>query len=944
MNRYKSLLIAFFSACSINLFAQVIEKIEFDQEGLYISSFIIEGENYTLNKLPLLSYQVNDQKQITFSGKLKKLHDTVFHYEDEKIIIEFATLDNFSQGWKCSVKLTNNYADTLKINNIVPFGATSNKVHITGKGNHYLSRTYLFRPGCLPVNVIVPDNAWDLGFSEISVGEFNICALARRTGHSEKTKKRRFNNYLPPGESVTYTFWAETYHGDWQNGLKKIFRERMLYDIEPGTFNDTLYQREDLKWIRHAYVSHLIMAWDDMFYDGIEQRYTIDEFLEQGKQWYGGDDFIAVWPTWPTLGLDQRNQWDLYKDLPGGLNKINQLADSCRKIGTNFFISYNPWDKSTRDENHYEGMAKLIAAIGADGVVLDTKGSSSPELQEAADSVRKGVIMYSEGMAVPEDMQYIISGRVHNALYYPPMLNLNKFIKPDFAIFRVAEIKFERIRREYSLALFNGYGIEINIFPPGRPYWAEKDYRYLGRVAQVLRENSLAFTSGKYVPLIPTLKDSIWVNHWKESQKELYTIFSLIPEGFQGPLFSSNPEPNTHFVDLWNHEEIVPDTINSKLFLPVSTNAFHKKWLGTNNEGAAGAIAKFPTILQTGIHNNDSLTIAAQKGNEIRVWKGDPAYGKNYFSFDCKRQTISIKNKLGSHEGKLVVQLLDNEELIDERVLWMDFASPGLVSQKMLTGKAKKAPNGMVKIPAGSYKMEIQQGDDFIPYPKFITKDSIHISSFFMDKHPVTNKKFKGFLDATNYKPKDTANFLKHWINSKIPSGRENYPVVYVSYEDAQAYAKWAGKRLPTEIEWQYAAQAGETSRKWPWSEDKVNMDDKESITKTLTISKFDIQDSSLCNTGNGKMDAVGSYPKGSNSWGLHDLVGCVWQITNDVYYNGAYRFIILKGGSYFNPGSSWWYVQGGPRPLTWRQMLLRVSPGFERNATVGFRCVKDIK
>ena len=72
------------------------------------------------------------------------------------------------------------------------------------------------------------------------------------------------------------------------------------------------------------------------------------------------------------------------------------------------------------------------------------------------------------------------------------------------------------------------------------------------------------------------------------------------------------------------------------------------------------------------------------------------------------------------------------------------------------------------------------------------------------------------------------------------------------------------------------------------------------------------------------------------------DLVGNVWQLTNDLYDNGSYYFIIIRGGSYYHPTSSWWYVKGGPQPLNRTQMLLRVSPGFERNATVGFRCVKD--
>ena len=81
----------------------------------------------------------------------------------------------------------------------------------------------------------------------------------------------------------------------------------------------------------------------------------------------------------------------------------------------------------------------------------------------------------------------------------------------------------------------------------------------------------------------------------------------------------------------------------------------------------------------------------------------------------------------------------------------------------------------------------------------------------------------------------------------------------------------------------------------------------------------------------------------GANPYGLQDLVGSVWQLTNDVYMSGSHRYIMMKGGSYFKPSSSCWYVQGRPRELHYRQFLLRVSQGFERNATVGFRCMKDL-
>jgi formylglycine-generating enzyme required for sulfatase activity len=177
----------------------------------------------------------------------------------------------------------------------------------------------------------------------------------------------------------------------------------------------------------------------------------------------------------------------------------------------------------------------------------------------------------------------------------------------------------------------------------------------------------------------------------------------------------------------------------------------------------------------------------------------------------------------------------------------------------------------------------------------------------------------------------------------EIPAGQENYPVVYVSYEDARAYAEWAGKRLPTEVEWQYAAQTSALNE-WPWIQKKPVRRVEQFVTSTLTVSSLEGIDPKLCNLGDGNLYPVGKYRKGANPFGLEDLVGCVWQLTNDLYTSGSYRYILIKGGSYFKPSSSWWYVQGGPRELHYRQQLLRVSEGFERNSTVGFRCIADMK
>jgi formylglycine-generating enzyme required for sulfatase activity len=855
-----------------------------------------------------------------------------------------------SLGFRCKIVFANNSKDTLSLSNVVPFGSSGKEAVITGKGNHPLSRTHLFLPGKLSVNVIVPDNAWNLGYSGLRLdADHGLFGLTRRDPDSfVKATRRRFETIILPGGSVTYFLYADVYRGTWQDGLKEVFQNRYLYDLK--SFDDKLFKRIDLQWIKKSYVMHLMMAWDKDYYDYKTGLFNWRRFQERGRKLYGGDDVICLWPTWPTLGLDQRNQFDMYRDLPGGLPKLRQLADSLRSNGTKFFIAYNPWDESTRSEGHLQGLAELIRETSADGVVLDTKGESSRELQEAADAVKPGVVMYSEGMAVPKDMPGIISGRVHNALYYPPMLNLNKLIRPDFSIFRVAEVFKEPIKREYAVAFFNGYGTEINQFAPGHPEWEEEQYRFLGRTTRILRENNSAFTSFNWTPLVPTLRDSIWVNQWPardisiytvfRPKKTLFTIFSLKPEGYKGALIEIDQESGYHYVDLWNHEEVVPIVVDNRLYAQVKLEAFNSYDLGTNNEGSVGCIAKLPHVLRVSYRNNH-LSIEAGKGTEIRLWTGNPAYGKTYESLPRSTHDLFLPDHIGRYEGKLVIQLFDGDELADERIIELRPGTPRLISKVQYTEPPAEKPSGMVRIPAGRFSFNTTHGDAFIPYPEEGEGEKVAMKSFWMDRTPVTNRQFREFLQATGYRPSDTANFLKHWRKGSIPPGEENFPVVYVSYEDAQAYAAWAGKRLPTELEWQYAAQT-EKGNEWPWRQTRPVVRKAQFVTETLTVTAIEGINPRNANLGDGKPYAVGKYPRGANPYGLLDLSGCVWQLTNDLYESGSYRYVIMKGGSYFKPSSSWWYVQGGPRELHYRQALLRVSQGFERNATVGFRCVKD--
>ncbi|WP_431213487.1 hypothetical protein ACQ86N_00710 [Puia sp. P3] len=521
-------------------------QLLFSSDSTQVNGLRTGAYSFTFrHPLPLVSFVLNGQRCSTAEKSAPWSHSLAVH------------------AGNGTLSFTNISSDTLELTNPVPFGEDSDHVYITGLGDHPLSRTHLFLPGRTPVNVIVPDNAWDMGYCSFGVSvpsqpdSQELSALLRRDRKGVVNgKASRFGTTLYPGGVVRYKWYSSLTAGGWREALTENFQHRMLYDTT--RFDDSLFQRQDLRWMRNTYVVQIMMTWDKDYYDYNDRSFHIDRLLADAKRHYGGDDVLAIWPTWPSLGLDQRNQFDLFRDLPGGLRQVRALSEYCHRQGTKFFICYNPWDEGTHHEDHFEGLSRLIGATAADGVVLDTKGSSSKELQAAADRVRKGVVMYSEGMAVPKDMSGIVAGRVHNALYYPPMLNLNKLIKPEFTIYRVTELYKEKVRREFALAFFNGYGTELNIMPPGKPDWVEEQYSYLGRTTRILRENTTNFVSRGYTPLIATTADSIWVNRWQTPGKTIYTVYSLRPSGYKGLLFREQPSEGFHFVDLWRHEPVVP--------------------------------------------------------------------------------------------------------------------------------------------------------------------------------------------------------------------------------------------------------------------------------------------------------------------------------------------------------------------------------------------------
>ena len=169
-----------------------------------------------------------------------------------------------------------------------------------------------------------------------------------------------------------------------------------------------------------------------------------------------------------------------------------------------------------------------------------------------------------------------------------------------------------------------------------------------------------------------------------------------------------------------------------------SVEAFSEKYLETNNEGAVGAIAEFQELLKVDFNiPKDELTFSASIGDSIKIYAGMPGYQGKWNTYPVKKQTIRLLKKFGREEGKFVVQLFEKGELADERIVSFPPASARLISENIQTEKKTKAPEGMVKIPAGKFKMEVEFGDYFIPYPEVLEKDEVEMQSFYMDIFPV---------------------------------------------------------------------------------------------------------------------------------------------------------------------------------------------------------------
>ena len=221
----------------------------------------------------------------------------------------------------------------------------------------------------------------------------------------------------------------------------------------------------------------------------------------------------------------------------------------------------------------------------------------------------------------------------------------------------------------------------------------------------------------------------------------------------------------------------------------------------------------------------------------------------------------------------------------------------------------RKDPEVMVLIPAGDFVMGNNDGSvDELP------EHMVFVDAFYIDSAEVTCERYERFLNDTGYP------YHELW-NPEYD--RHDDAVVGVSWHDAFSFAQWAGKRLPTEAEWEKAARGGIAAKKYPWG-DKLNKDRANYMSYgTVPVKSYD-----------------------SNAYGLYDVTGNVWEWCQDWYYPKYYSISPSENPSGPLRGSKK-VIRGG----CWYcgETTLNVSnrnrhDPFHRSFSIGFRCVKDAK
>ncbi|WP_020666015.1 SUMF1/EgtB/PvdO family nonheme iron enzyme [Amycolatopsis nigrescens] len=630
-------------------------------------------------------------------------------------------------------------------------------------------------------------------------------------GRADLTELDDAKIFAAPEDPADWPAWRETLHR-WRASA----RRRYCMDGAAGP----AYTRAG--WAAGCYSVCLVWLWDERLYDRATGRFTVAEFLRGGEETYGGFDAVVLWHAYPVIGLDPRNQWDYYRDVPG----LAGLVGEFHEHGLRVFVDYNPWDGGTRRTGREDAaeIAMLVADYGVDGVFLDT-------LKEGARDVIDAV---GPDVALEGESRLPLAAVADHALSWaqwfadsaaPGVLRAHWFER------RHLMHHTRRWNRDHSAELqsawVNGCGMLVwdDVFGVWVG-WNERDLATLRAMRRLQRAFHRQFAEGEWTPLADHHEDAVAAGVFAHRYDlDGVTVWAVVNRGdtaYRGPVLRTDP------VGSWSEQ--------------AGGAAVHADERAVSTEVAAGGIACLV---------RSSVPLATPAAAPLGGDTGFPARTARPVPEPAavgEPPADAVRIEPGRYVLPVRYRLRETGQHGETR--WIDAWKPLPPELHSVVETEREAELGAVAV----------------------------------DRLEVSNAEFHEFLTATGYRPLVAHRFLAHWNGAAPAPGTGDEPVAFVSLDDARAYARWRGARLPSTAEWQLAIQRGA-----------------------------------------GRRDPL------------------VWNWTASEHTDGVTRFALLKGGGWFAAEGSDWYVDGGPQPPEWELKLVLPGGGLERSACVGFRCAVQV-
>jgi iron(II)-dependent oxidoreductase len=649
----------------------------------------------------------------------------------------------------------------------------------------------------------------------------------------------------------------------WARWHRAMLDERARV-LRAARFDHAVYDDADAAWNDTVFRQLFLFMYDTSFFDREARRYRTAELVESWLTRFGRVDEAVLWHGYPRLGFDSRTQFDFYRQMPGGLEGLRaDVSDVLHARGIRVVVDYNPWDPGTYDE-----LAEIVSALDADAVMLDTMTGVPDELARAVARRKRGVVFAPELRVKAEDL-----GRARQSWAQwcdvgdatTPSIYWCRWLVPRHRQLAIARWDRSR-RRDIVYGFFNGSGLVIweNVFGAYNPC-SREDRRLVAETAAVLDRYEDLFVRGEWLPLVPTGASGLDANR---------------------------------FVDAASGRSVT--TFRNRTTRPLSyavpadapAGLAYVAFFGDAHEVAAG-----------------ERVVVEPLGTQALVLD-DPARA---------RAALAHFEELSRRAAAATP----------------DDAEPRPRPRLRPAPTATRASPHMVGLPGGSFEMRIRHerrecgcyplgaSDDAtwgFPHADVIAHDvRVELEPFAIRATAVTNAEFLAFVHASGYRPRDDARFLAHLpraaggsLPAALPASLGALPVTFVSLDDARAFAAFRGERLPTEAEWQWAAEGAGGGRRFPWG------DDARTFPPSLRPAD----------------------PSTATPQGVMGLSGNAWELTESEHDDGHTRFVMLRGGVYLPPGASEWLPARGARPNDSHAKYILLSDGLDRSEAVSFRTV----